>query len=372
MKTRWAILSFLLAAAVGVAQDKPASEVTLACKPSPPREKPPRLTLAGTADLPDGTVLKITLQRQYESLGGGGKLGAVNELAGGGLVEVKGKKFQQQPAVPALGGYSVAVQFLDDYQKPAVKESLKGKMTIRTWQFQFPAWGDDLVPQLGPKLTELVAIATECLEIVKRVEKISGSESSWIKEKKNVDARGADLVLTKEADEVVKDTSKLMARLDRADVKAFYPAAHQELFFTIRNMHGNAQHFNYEAGKFAGAKSYHSGGDALKTHRLEPFNFDNLKKYVENAPRLAGREFALWIVKDLKRTGGLLRQEIVDALRTYGPNPGISFIADRLAKATASELDALETELRAPVLEEKKDDKKDEKKPDPKPDPNKK
>jgi hypothetical protein len=356
MKTHWTFAAFLLSAALGAAQDPKPQDVTMTCKAPALRDKQPRLTLNGTANFPEGTVLKVTLQRQYESYAGGTRLSPTLEQAGGLLLEVKGRKFQETPAVPGPGAFGAVVTFLDDYQKPAIMESLKGKITTRTWQFQFAAWGDDLIATLGPKLNELDLISRECIDIAARIEKLSGSEGSWVKERKNVDARGADLILTKEADEAVKELAKLMTRIDRSDLKAYFPAAHSELFFTIRNMHGNTQHFVYEQGKFAGAKSYHSGGDKLKTHRSEEFNFENLKRYLEEASPLAGREMALWIVKDLKRTSCQVRPDIQDALKNYGTHPGISFIADRLLKATVDDLKLFEEEIRT-AGNEKKDDK---------------
>jgi hypothetical protein len=370
MKTRWTVVALFLGSALGAAQDAPApdkgaQDVTMTCKVPPARDKSPRLTLNGTANFPEGTVLKMTLTREIEIFAGS-RLTASSEMAGGGLVEVKGKKFQYMPIISGPGAFHVLVQFADDFQKPAILESLKGKVTTRLWNFRFSAWGDELIGMLGPKLAELDAIATECLDIVKRVEKQSGSESSWIKERKNVDARGADIILTKEAEEIVKDTSKLMMRLERLDAKALFPATQAELFYSIRTMHGNSLHFAYEAGKFAGAKSYHTGGDKLKTHRNEEFSFENLRKYVEDAVPLAGREMALWIVKDLRRTDGQMRADITEALKLYAQHPGLAGLSDRLAKATKDDLNAFEEEIRG-----KKTDAKPEGKPDAKPEPKK-
>jgi hypothetical protein len=358
MRLRWTLSAFLLTAALGAAQDPKPQDVTLTCKPSPPKEKQPHLSLSGTANFPDGIVLKMGLLLEFESCAGS-RLVPVMQDAGRSLVEVKGKKIQHIATVSSLGSYSIAITFPDEFQKPSIMESLKGKITTRTWQFNFLAWGDDLIGRLGPKLAELDVIARECVDMATRIEKLAGSEGSWIKDRKNVDARGADLVLTKEAEEVLKETAKLVTRLDRSDLRMYFPAAYNEIYYTIRTTSGNAQHFTYEKGQFAGAKNYHSGVDKMKTHRGDDFSFENVKKYLEEASPIAGRELALWIVKDLKRTEGQMRGDLQDALKTYGPHPGLSPFADRLMTATVADLKALEEDIRTAHNDTAKEKDKD-------------
>jgi hypothetical protein len=355
---RWSLAAFLLSATFGAAQDPKPQDVTLTCKPSPPKEKQPHLSLNGTANFPEGTVLKMSLLMEYESVAGP-RLSPIVHMAGSSLVEVKGKKFQHSAPVSSAGVYSIAITFPDEFQKPSIMESLKGKITTRTWQFSFYAWGDDFIGRLGPKLTELDLIARECVDMAARIEKLAGTEGSWVKERKNVDAKGADLVLTKEAEEVLKETAKLMVRLHRSDLKLFFPAAFNEIYYTIRTTSGNAQHFTYEKGQFAGAKNYHSGVDKMKNHRGEEFSFENVKKYLEEASPIAGREMALWIVKDLKRTEGQMRGDIQDALKTYGQHPGLAPVSDRLLTATVADLKALEEEIRTAHNDTAKDKDKD-------------
>jgi hypothetical protein len=67
---------------------------------------------------------------------------------------------------------------------------------------------------------------------------------------------------------------------------------------------------------------------------------------VEETGPCAGREFSLWILKDLRRTAGQMRPEIQDAIKAQKSHPGVELYADRLAKATISDLDALEAEIR--------------------------
>jgi len=346
MKTRWVLAAVLLARpALGIPQDPKPQDVTLTCKPTPMKEKQPSLGLSGTANLPDNAVLKINLDQEYETFTGT-RLASVFQGAGGSLIEVKSKKFQHSILVNTLGCYTISLSLPDEFQRPNIMEMMKGKVTTRSWVFNILAFGDDLVARLGPKLTEMDQISKECVDIATKIEKLATNEGSWIKEKKNEDARGADVVLTKEAQEVIKDANKMMARLDRSDLKQLYPATFNEIYQTLRALIGNAQRFNYEQGKFAGAKNYHFPGKKLEGHRGEEFNFENVKRYFEEAVPLAGREMALWIVKDLKRTDGQMRADIQDALKTYGQHAGLSSVSARLATATAADLKGFEDEIR--------------------------
>ena len=243
--------------------------------------------------IPNGTEVMVTVIRYHEGYTGS-RLITRGVRAAGGRAQVEGRRFRLSPLWDGPGRYLVNVS-IDESQRPGLTEALK-RFPRRPSTFEFAGWGDELSGQLGPKLRDLDAVSRECLDMVARIEKLAANESAWVKEKRNVDARGADVILTKEAEEALKETARLMARLEKSDVKGLYPAAHGEMFFTLRTMHGNAQHFTYESGKFAGAKSYHSGGDAIKTHRVEPFNFENLKKYLGEVPSIAGREAALWMV----------------------------------------------------------------------------
>ena len=318
-------------------------DLALSCTLPPPRASNPVLKFEGTAPYPDGTVLVVTVTRIFEQ-GAGGRLVPGGERAGGGLVEVRGKRLSLAPSWAGPGRYQVTVSLYAS-QRPELADALK-RLPRRTSTFEFDGWGDELARQLGPKLLELDGLARDCADLMARIEKLAAKEATWIKERRNADARGADVILTKEAEEAVKEAGRLKDRLGASDVKSFFPAAHAELFFTVRGIQGSAQHFEYEAGKFARAKSYHSG-EAIKTHRGEAFSFDALKRYLDEAGPLAGREMALWVVKDLRRTGAQLRPDLVDALKTFGAHAGLAPVAERLGKAGLQDLDGLEKEIRS-------------------------
>jgi hypothetical protein len=51
-------------------------------------------------------------------------------------------------------------------------------------------------------------------------------------------------------------------------------------------------------------------------------------------------------VKDLRRTAGKMRPEILEAIKLQKAAPGVDVFAERLQKATISDLDVLEADIR--------------------------
>jgi len=327
----------------GGLQDEP--QVTLLCKPPARGAKFPRLRFDGTAPYPDKTVMRMHLFRQSE-VWAGGRIERIATGTGGGLVEVSGKKFAYEPGVDGPGEYMVHVDFVEENQRASVLESMKGKLQRKRWSFTFPAWNDELAGQLSVKLQDVDALASESLDLIRKYEKACVSKQSWDAESK---------ALTREC-------MQLLAKIDRSDAKSVYSAAMSQIHYTVRSVHGTSPYFHWEKGQFAGGKSYHAEGEEIKTHRQEKYSFDNLRRYVEDAVPVAGRELGLWVIKDLRRTAGTLKGEMADVLKAQAQHAGLAPFVEFLQKATPADLDGLEKDLRAGVPE-KKEEKKDEKKP---------
>jgi hypothetical protein len=342
-----AVAGFLaLAAPAGLVrarQDEP--QVTLLCKPPARGAKFPKLRFDGTAPYPDKAVLRIHLLRQYETWAGG-RIDRVATGAGGGLVEVNNKKFAYEPVVDGPGEYMVHVDFTEENQRPAVLESMKGKLQRKRWTFSFPAWNDELATQLAPKIQDLDTLAADALELIKRYDKACVSKLSWEAESKTL----------------TKECAQLLIKVERSDARHLFPAAMSQVHYTVRSIQGTAPYFHWENGKFAGGKSYHADNEEIKTHRQEKYSFENLRRYIEDAVPVAGRELGLWVVKDLRRTAGALKGEMADALKAQEKHPGLAPFVELLQKATPADLDVLEKDLRAGVPE-KKEEQKDDKKP---------
>jgi hypothetical protein len=269
---------------------------------------------------------------------------------GGAPVEVKGRKFVYEPAVEGPGPYSVQVTFLDEFQRPAILQQLKGKVVTRAWKFDFLAWTDDLIPQLGPKLEDIAVLQKECADMLRRFEDATASETNWKVHEKDLNAVNA----------------KLLRKLEASDARAFYPAALNQIFYTIRSVQGTAPYFHFEAGKFAGGRSYHADNQEIKSHRGEPYTWPVLKRYVEESLPLAGRELALWLLKDIKRAGAV-RPEIAEQCKKYAQHPGFAPFAERLQTAAPADLESMEKDMRAaPLLEPAPGDPKKDAKTEPK------
>lgn len=317
-------------------------QLSLTCKPPSFKVRRPLLVLQGTCPLPDGVVLKVNLSRAAESLVGS-ELQSVYVGAGSGTSETEGKKFVYDTAIDGPGKYNAQVVILNDMQEERLAAEVKKKAGAkRSWQFELLVWGDELIPQVAPKLTELHALITETRDLLKRFEKACQSEQGWASEAKPLVAEG----------------TKLQAKLDRHELKAFYPAAVNNLYYTVRNVVNNAPYYTFQDGKFTGAKDYHADGSKVKTYRGEEFNWDNLKRYIEESLSVGGREFCLWVVKDLRRTAGQLRPELVEAVKSQKAAAGVEVWQERLQKAAFSDLDALEAEIRGAKGASKEGDKK--------------
>lgn len=321
-------LALLLFAGSAAAQDapaprpddkpKPGPELTCECKPPRSRSKRKTFELSGKVDLPDGATLSFMAYRVEESFAGG-KLVFGSKIASSGRTHVSRKKFNYVSAIDAPGPLLVYVTLQDEYQSKKVLPIVQESAQVRRWTFNFPAWDDNLVKDLGPKLDEIDRLVTDTLRTVEQFERACESKEGWLREAKRLEREGASM----------------KNKLNRSDVESIYPAAYSQLWYTMRNITGTAPYFVWgEDGKFAGGKSYHAKAEKIETYREEEFTYDNLKRYATEASVLAGREFALWAVKDLRRTGGRLSPDLRRQIEKYKEHPGVAPYAERLLIVT--------------------------------------
>jgi hypothetical protein len=335
-KARLAVLAVLFGSSLLYAQQETA--LTMECK-VPRGLKVTSLIFHGGAPLPDGTVLSFNIQKVSEYWDNGQITKSMKGVTSG-LAEIEGKKYTYDPAVDGPSTYFVIVTLIDDFQRRTIIEKLK-KVDPRQWQFEFAGWGDELIPSLSPRMQEVDDLAREAGELTKKFEKACESPTGWIQD-------GKDLV---------KEGQKLLLKIEKAECRHFFPAAWSQIYYTLRNILGNAPYFAWKDGKFAGAVSYHANNESLKTFRQEPFKYENFRRYIEESVPLAGREFALWAVKELRRTNAALRPPILDALKKDAKHPGFDVFEERLEKATPQDADVLEKDVRGTKLEVKEEKK---------------
>lgn len=301
--------------------------------------KRPVLVFNGTCPLSDGIVVKFNLSKVSESL-------AALELqptyvgAGNGSTDIQNKRFLYDTVIEGPGKFNVQVELVDDLQERHLVAEVKKKAgNKRKWLFEYMVWNDDLVSQVAPKLTEVLALINETRDLVKKFEAASTSEVGWAQNSKVLVAEG----------------TRFQAKLEHHELKAYFSAAVGNLYYTIRNVVNNAPYYTFGGdGKFSGARDYHAAGEKVKTFRNEDFNWENLKKYIDESPGVAGREFCLWIVKDLRRTGGQMRPDMIEAIKSQKSSPGVDFFQERLQKAGITDIDALEAEIRGAKRDAKK------------------
>ncbi len=68
-----------------------------------------------------------------------------------------------------------------------------------------------------------------------------------------------------------------------------------------------------------------------------------MKKYLTEASEAAGREFALWVIKDIRRAGKV-SETLIRAIKNHADHPGLSLYTNRLQQG--EHLEELENLIR--------------------------
>jgi hypothetical protein len=310
------------------------------------RSATPTVQLSGTVPLPEGTALTVTLQKAAEELKSG-RLAPTLDPDGMFLAVVQGGRFAGRFAWMGEGRYVVTVA-VGEGQNAEVARAL-GATSTRVSTVELPAWDDELPGRLAGPFATLGELSKSAVQVVDRLGQLAAKESTWIKERRNEDPRGSDVVLTREALAALKEVSDLRRAIEAAEIVGYFPAAAREMRLTLERLSGSAAYFDYEkgTGKFAGVRNYHFPGKGIVTHREEPLSFDLVKAYLAEVPGIAGRETALWMVRDLRRTEARPTPALTEALRLLGGQPGIAPVAERLRTSTLPELDDVEERIRS-------------------------
>ncbi len=307
----WAVVTSLV----------PDGTLRLRARLPSPRAKAPLLHLEGGADLPDRFVLMTTTQREEETYDGR-RLAPRFEMLDGSLVQILRGRFELDLRWRLPGLFVLRATLEEQHQGPEILGAMKGKHPVREWSFRGAAWGSDWIDGLPPALDEIDAGAADLLSLLKEFEAACASEERW----------RLDAPRLKPAARALKE------RLERIAARTPLPASMHGLHYAARNLDGDNAHFAWEKGAFLGPLSYHADKQKLKTFRGDPWTFLSLQRYAEEAPAVAGREAALWLVKELRRGG----RPDVEAL---AKRPGVAPYAERLRAGT--ELDALEEDVRS-------------------------
>ena len=310
------------------------SAVSLRLK-SPPTKEQPLLRFEGKTTLPNDAVLKGSLYR-LEERAAGGRLSAEPAEAGRAVAQVAEKKVSFQFPADRPGLYRLTVELSEDRQDPALLPALR-KLPVTKWTFEAEGWGDAWIAQLGGRLADIDRFGQEAITLIEEFGQAAVSKDVW----------------TDRRPKLEKEAEKFLKKIEEAQAAQVYTASFKESRDTVRNMKGNAALFQFgDDGKCRGPFNYMTKKPAQTIHQ-EDFTFERIKKYLEEAGTVAGREYCLWLVKDIRRVGER-RAAIVDALKVQKHHAGVGDHAARLEAATLSDLDDLERDLRGGPKEKEK------------------
>jgi len=323
-----AVLITLLSSTAALAQDV---SIATAFKTAKGKTK---IRIDGKTSLPDETVLRITLYRLDERAAGG-RLEPVATVTGSALAPVARKTFYAEPTVPPGGGcFRAIVELIDEDQTPDAQIALQGKTSTRRWEIPFQQWSDEYVPALPKSLVTLDGFRQDAIALVDRVERIAVNADLW----------------KKESPAVIKEAELLLKKLTSSLTRGSFPAAHAEVVSVVSNLLASLQLLKWNAdGSLEGVWDYHTGNMA-KTHKHEDFSWDALRRYLEAAGDIGGREMGLWFVKEFQRT----RATKGRAAAALGLRTALGQVADHAGVAPhARQLDGCFAELNGAVAEER-------------------
>lgn len=317
----------------GTPQDAPAAPrkdvVELKCTVTPGRGRP-SLRLEGQAPtLPDGALVSLSLY-QIEERSADGRLVTGGNLFHTQIVRVERKKFLYlSPAGTPPGYYRAVLRLAEEIQGARSLKALKdaGVPMPQEWTYDFAAWGDDLAGRLSPALRELDAFIGEAHGLIGKFAEAAAQKALW-------EANNAAL------DRAV---TRLLDEIRRSEAKKLYPAACGEIVSALDAVQSAARALNFRTdGMFDKISDYHTGGKPM-TYRNEELSWDVLKKYLSETPEVAGREMALWAIKEARRAGQV-SPELSRAIREQAAHPGLSNYSNRLQEG--ERLDELEKLVR--------------------------
>jgi len=313
-----------LAALLVTAQTPPPEAVTLRLL-SFPKKGGGELKYEGKAAFPDGIALKGTLFRSEERLKDGRLEPELSEIASD-VATVEGRRIAFTLPVKEPGVYQLVVELREDLQEPdllpSIARSLPGK-----WTFGQAVWGDEFAGLVGSKLREFDLQADAAIGLIRRCAAATTTNQMW-----------KDLYPALD-----KELASYLKKLDQSGLEKTYAAAVLELRCTMRNLKGNAEAMVFgEDGTCKGSIDYRTK-KPTKTIHSEDFAFDAIVKDVDASKRAAGREFLLWIIKDVRRSGP--RSELSLVLHSEAKREGVASYVDALDGF--KDVDSAEKQIRA-------------------------
>jgi len=292
-------------AATGPTAPAPRREMALYVRPG----KAAMLDVLGTSTLPDGSILNLTLWRHAEQ-DRRGRLEEALEVVGKSFVQISDGVFSWEQPVLIPGRYTLQVELREDLQPRDILRQLPRVRSPRRWDFEFQRWGDDLLSRMRKDLSSVYVIVGNIRALHLRMDQAASSAARW------------------KQSNMAGDPSTYAYMLQDEEFRYLFPAVHRDLLDSLRAMSAATRHFFWQpdeaGGGFGGAfdvseRKWILGPDG------RPFNFQRLDTFLEQTGGLARREYALWILKDVRRAG--LREALREAARS-GPDEARAVLAD--------------------------------------------
>ena len=275
-----------------------------------------KLLFEGRSPLPEGVVFHaLIMPGAYRLLKG--RLEEDPQGISSIPTRLEAGSFTVECEVPRPGITTVEFRAPDYAQDMAVLKQLKIKEAEREWSFVAYSWDDGLLSRLEPQLAELTQLAAEARDLVARVEAACATTEQFKAAEK----------------EFILAARRIEARAKGLSATGLFPAAVHQIASTAGDLAASMAIFTWKDGKFDGPSSYYTDHKRGKTFRGDLFDFDALRRYLDEAVLVGGREFDLWIANDLRRSG--LRPLLIDIVNKSAGRPGVAEFAERLKAGTA-------------------------------------
>jgi hypothetical protein len=296
--------SVLMVVLALVASQSPSPDPVALRLVSAPKKGPGELKFEGKAVFPDGTVLKGTLYLVEERLVERALSPELAEIEGQ-VATVEGRRVAFTLAVKNPGLYRLVVELREDLQEPDLARSITSSLPGK-WSFDHAVWGDDYAVRLGSKLGDFDLQVETSVALIRRFLQASASGQAWKEHYPLLD----------------KDLGAFLKKFDQTALEGVFPASVLELRCTMRNLKGNAEAMVFaEDGSCKGSIDYRTQ-KPTKTIHSQDFTLEAILKDLEAVRAAAGREFALWLIKDFRRAAA--RPELTSLLRAEAKHPGVA------------------------------------------------
>jgi hypothetical protein len=274
-----------------------------------------RFRFRGRCELPDGVIFQVRVRRALQDFVRGRLEEEVADVYSYNINLHEGS-FGVEWSLSSPARITVDVTAPDSAQEMPMLEALKKiPEPARVWKFEYRAWDDSVLPKLDPQLEELATLARDVRTLVARVEKDCEDQERFKRSEKEL---------------------TIAARLLEMRANAFadaslVPAGAREVARTAADLAGSILIFKWNEGKFDGPSSYYTNGKRGKLHGGQEFSFDALRRTLDQALVIGGREVDLWILEDRARAG--LRPLLIEAVDRSAKRTGVADFVERLKSA---------------------------------------